>query len=102
MTTKPTESLPVVDVLDIIHRVALFNGGLVADDLRKVGQRVELLLLAAREVTKWHAIFDNAEDQSPDGNADDALHRLLFDHLPALRDALATMLPLQVCNEDAP
>lgn len=38
-----------VDVLDIINRVAMFNGGLVADDLCKVGARVEALLVAARD-----------------------------------------------------
>ena len=43
-------NLDPVDVLDIIDKVAVFNGGYVADDLCRVGERVEQLLDVAQKV----------------------------------------------------
>ena len=42
--------VPATDVLGIIDKVAVFNGGLVAEDLCHVGERVEQLLDAAQKV----------------------------------------------------
>lgn len=92
------QSVDALDVLDIINRVAIFNGGLIADDLCAAGERLERVLLAAFAVKRWHAIATGAETGD---NYFDARDRLFDEFLPALREALAAVLPPQLRTVDA-
>lgn len=85
-----------IDVLDVIDRVATYAGGLAAKDLRDAGQRLERVLIAAFAVKRWHAIATSADDGD---NYHDARDRLFDEFLPALRDALAAVLPPQPRDE---
>ena len=40
-----------IDVLEVIRKVAVFNGGLIADDLRKVELALKPLLKAGRQLS---------------------------------------------------
>jgi hypothetical protein len=70
-----------VGVLDIINRVAIFNGGLVADDLRKVERALKAMFAAGRMLSAdlEHAISVSGEPakSSPLRESLDAFDRSL-------------------------